>query len=115
MVDGSAPSLDDVFRALSDPTRRGMIERLRAGPRTVGELAEPFSMTLAGAAKHVGVLDRAGLVARERRGREVHCALRPERLAAAHSYLEQYAEFWDRRLDVLAELLERDDERKETP
>ena len=110
MVEQNA-SLDAVFRALADPTRRSMAEALIAKPLTVGELAEPHAMSLAGAAKHVDVLARAGLVRRERRGRSTVCTLAPEGLHAAYGYLETYADFWSRRLDALEAALLADDER----
>lgn len=98
-----------VFRALGDPTRRAMLHRLARGERTVGELAEPFSMSLAGASKHVKVLERAGLVRRRVRGRTHHCRLDAERLAEAHAWLRRYEGFWTDRLDALEALLEEED------
>ncbi|MHA7818143.1 MAG: ArsR/SmtB family transcription factor [Erythrobacter sp.] len=104
MVEQS-PSIDSVFRALGDPTRLAMIERLSQGPQTVGELAEPLSMTLAGASKHVGVLEAAGLLTRERRGRERVCTLTSHSLEAAREWVECYSAFWNERLDALDEAL----------
>lgn len=101
MVEHRPDPLDVIFRALADPTRRAMAETLLDGPRTVGELAAPFEMSLAGAAKHVAALDKAGLVSRERRGREVLCRLNPAALSDARAYLERYAEIWTARLDDL--------------
>ncbi len=65
-------SLDLIFKALSDPTRRAILASLKGQDRTVGELASPHAMSLAGASKHIGVLEKAGLVRRTRRGREMH-------------------------------------------
>lgn len=76
---------------------------------TVGELAEPLDMTLAGASKHIGVLEQAGLVARHKRGRERVCSLRPTGLAGAREWVERYAAFWSDRLDALDHALKEDD------
>jgi len=104
MVDHAA-QLDSIFRALSDPTRRAMLESLRARERSIMELAEPFDMSLAGAAKHVQVLDRAGLITRRKQGRTQYCRLNSTALQDAHDWLQQYAKFWDSRLDKLDEIL----------
>ena len=87
-----------------------MVERLSRGPATVGELAQPLDMTLAGASKHVGVLEKAGLLKRRRRGRERVCELQPVQLFAARDWVERYSAFWNARLDALGEALENDDE-----
>src|SRR5207249_4218862 len=73
--------LDATFHALADPTRRAMLANLARGERSIGELAEPFAMSFAGAAKHVKVLEEAGLVARRKVGRMQMCSLSPEPLA----------------------------------
>lgn len=101
---------DDTFRALADPSRRLMIERLSQGDHTVGELAEPLEMTLAGASKHVGVLEQAGLIVREKRGRERVCTLRPQALFELRAWVERYSTFWDARLDALDRALKEDDD-----
>jgi DNA-binding transcriptional ArsR family regulator len=100
MVEDSA-ALDHVFHALADPTRRAMLRRLAGRPRTVGELAEPFDMSLAAASKHVKVLERAGLIERRIRGRTHTCHLRAKRLADAQRWLRHYERFWNERLDAL--------------
>lgn len=105
MVELHADALSMVFRALGDPTRRAMLRRLSAGERTVGELAEPFQMSLAAASKHVKVLERAGLVRRTVRGRTHHCRLDAEGLAKAQRWLAFYQRFWTERLDALDALL----------
>ena len=105
MVERSADSLSLVFRALGDPTRRAMVQRLSGGERTVGELAEPFRMSLAAASKHVRVLERAGLVRRRVQGRLHRCRLEADRLAEAQAWLARYERFWDERLDALEALL----------
>ena len=102
---GPSTPLDDVFKALADPTRRAMLARLREGPCSVGELGEPHQMSFAGAAKHVQRLEQANLVRRERRGRQQICSLNPAPLADAQRWLEQYAVFWNERLDALAAVL----------
>lgn len=105
MVDILTPSLDSVFHALSDGTRRSMLKELSAGPRTVGELAKPFAISLQAASKHIKALEQAGLIRRDVRGRTHHCHLEPKRLASAHQWLAQYERFWTDRLDVLERLL----------
>jgi DNA-binding transcriptional ArsR family regulator len=93
--------LDAVFRSLGDPTRRAMLRMLAAGERSVGELAEPFAMSFAGASKHVKVLEDAGLVRRTIRGRIHSCHLVTERLRVADEWLDFYSRFWSTRLDAL--------------
>lgn len=97
--------LDDVFHALGDPTRRTMLHTLAGGGRTVGELASPFAMSLAAASKHIRVLERAGLIRREVRGRTHVCHLDAGPLGTAHEWLGFYARFWTQRLDALDALL----------
>ncbi len=98
-------TLDAVFHALGDATRRGMLHRLAEGERTVGQLADPLDMSLAAASKHVKALEAAGLIAREIRGRTHVCRLQPEPLAGAHAWLQAYERFWTTRLDRLDALL----------
>lgn len=112
MVELDSPHLDSVFQALSDPTRRGMLASLALGEKTVGELAEPFAMSFAGASKHVKVLEEAGLIRREVRGRSHVCTLEPGPLASATEWLRHYERFWTGRLDALERLLRDDDARK---
>jgi DNA-binding transcriptional ArsR family regulator len=97
--------LDQVFRALGDPTRRAMVQRLAGGHRSVTELARPFAMSLAAASKHVKVLEEAGLVRRTIEGRIHHCRLDPRPLGEAMSWLRRYADFWDERLTALETVL----------
>ncbi len=97
-----------MFRALGDPTRLSMVERLSHGPATVSELAEPLAMSLAGASKHVGVLEAAGLLVRTKRGRERVCDLQPDALFAARDWVQRYTVFWNERLDALGEALKED-------
>ena len=104
--------LDTVFHALGDPTRRQMLRHLASGERTVGELAEPFAMSLAAASKHIKALEQAGLIRREVRGRTHLCRLEPGPLASAHEWLGFYERFWSGRLDVLERLLRAEDAAK---
>jgi DNA-binding transcriptional ArsR family regulator len=93
--------LDAVFHALADPTRRQMLRTLASGERSVGELASPFRMSLAGASKHVKALERGGLVRRSVQGRTHICRLEPAPLAAAEAWLQYYAHFWNQSLAAL--------------
>src|SRR5258706_5271768 len=114
MVELFPPQLDAVFHALGDPTRRQMLQALAGGERTVGQLAEPFVMSLAAASKHIKALESAGLIRREVRGRTHVCRLAPGPLASAHEWLSFYERFWTERLDVLDRLL-REDAARQTP
>ncbi|MGY0558183.1 MULTISPECIES: ArsR/SmtB family transcription factor [unclassified Lysobacter] len=109
MVDKYSPPLDTVFRALSDPTRRAMLHDLAAGQRTVSELAAPFDISLAGASKHIQVLERAGLIQREVQGRVHTCRLDAGPLHAGAEWLRHYERFWTGKLDVLEAILKAED------
>ena len=98
--------LDVTFQALADPTRRGMLASLALGEKSIGELGEPFRMSFAGAAKHVKVLEGAGLIARRKDGRRQICTLKAEPLAEADAWLRQWEQFWTVRLDRLQALVE---------
>lgn len=111
MVDKLTPDLDTLFRALADPTRRAMLGALATRPRTVGELAAPFDITLAGASKHIQMLERAGLLRREVQGRVHTCRLEAHPLRAGAEWLRHYERFWTRRLDGLEALLKAEDAR----
>jgi len=106
MVQRSQKSLDGVFAALSDPTRRAMLRRLAARERTIGELAAPFRMSFAAASKHVRVLERAGLLRRRIEGRAHICRIVPQPLAAAEEWLSYYERFWRGQLSALEAVLE---------
>jgi DNA-binding transcriptional ArsR family regulator len=108
MVELQTPQLDMVFHALGDATRRRMLRDLADGERTVTQLAEPFSMSLAAASKHIKALEHAGLIRREVRGRVHMCRLEPGPLASAHEWLTFYERFWNERLDILERLLRED-------
>jgi DNA-binding transcriptional ArsR family regulator len=109
MVELQTAHLDTLFHALGDATRRRMLRELAGGERTVSQLAEPFSMSLAAASKHIKALEGAGLIRREIRGRTHVCSLEPGPLAAAHEWLSFYERFWTERLDVLERLLRAED------
>jgi DNA-binding transcriptional ArsR family regulator len=112
MVELDAPQLDAVFHALGDSTRRRMLRQLTSGEHTVGQLAEPFAISLAAASKHIKALEHAGLIRREVRGRTHLCRLAPGPLASAHQWLGFYERFWADRLDVLEGLLRQGDGRQ---
>jgi|SRR5579875_2932346 len=99
-------SLERTFAALSDPTRRAILEDLKAGPRATTELARPFAMSLPAVLKHLRVLERAGLVAGVRQGRERRYRLRHEALQDAAAWLDTYRAFWESQLDALDRYLE---------
>jgi DNA-binding transcriptional ArsR family regulator len=109
MVELSEHPLDTIFHALGDQTRRRMLAALSKGELSVGELAEPFAMSLAAASKHIKVLETAGLIRREVKGRTHLCRLEPGPLAGAHQWLSDYEHFWAGRLDVLERLLRAED------
>lgn len=92
-----------------------MLEELAKGERSVGELAEPFSMSLAAASKHIKALENAGLITREVRGRSHICRLEPGALASAHEWLGFYEQFWTSRLDSLDALLRSEPKRASRP
>jgi DNA-binding transcriptional ArsR family regulator len=101
--------LDSIFHALGDATRRQMLRDLSGGERTVGQLAEPFAISLAAASKHIKALESAGLIRREVRGRTHYCRLDPGPLSNAHRWLSFYEQFWTSRLDRLEQLLRDED------
>jgi DNA-binding transcriptional ArsR family regulator len=94
--------LDRVFSALADPTRRAILRALTRHPATINEIARPFPVSLNAISKHVMVLERAGLLLREIKGREHHCRIEPEPLRQADAWMEHYRRFWEVRLDALA-------------
>jgi DNA-binding transcriptional ArsR family regulator len=97
--------LNRVYGAIADPTRRAMLGMLAGGEVTVGTLAERFPISFNGVSKHVKVLEQAGLVRRNVRGREHWLRLRPAPLREATRWLEHYREFWDSRLEALEDFL----------
>ena len=98
--------LDTTFRALADPTRRGMLASLALGDKSIGELAEPFAMSFAGASKHVKVLEDAGLIARRKVGRTHLISIDARPLEDAEHWMRQWERFWTGRLDRLQALVE---------
>lgn len=100
--------LNNTFTALADPTRRAMLAALALGEKSIGELAAPYRMSFAGAAKHVGVLTRAGLIERRKVGRQQLCRLKARRLKEASDWLQQWERFWTDRLDALEAALKED-------
>ncbi len=101
-----SPALDSAFSALSDPTRRGILERLGAGDASITDLAVGFGITLTGIKKHVQILEDAGLVTTEKVGRVRTCRLGPDRLDAEAAWMRAYREMVNARLDRLGKFLE---------
>jgi DNA-binding transcriptional ArsR family regulator len=99
-------TLDLVFRALGDPTRRAIITQLTRGEATMTQIASQFDMTLPGVSKHVGVLEDAGLVHRWRSGRTRRCRLEVERMLAANAWVDAQTRFWTETLEGLAAFIE---------
>ena len=106
MVKSLQTDLDASFTALSDATRRGVLEQLGRSDASITDLAEKFQMTLAGMMKHVGVLEQAGLVATEKVGRVRTCKLGPRRLEEETAWLERHRQLWDLRFDELDQVVE---------
>src|SRR5574339_738306 len=113
MVQFSKARLDTSFAALSDATRRGVLEQLGRGDASITDLAEKFHMTLTGMKKHVGVLEQAGLVVTEKVGRVRTCKLGVYRLEREAAWIERYRQLWEARFDELDEVVE-ELKRKET-
>jgi len=103
-------TLDAVFHALADPTRRTMVERLTRGPATVSELARPFDMTLSAVTQHVKLLEMSGLVCTAKKGRVRSVALSPQTLARAEDWFHQHRARWEQRFDRLGAVLADDDD-----
>jgi DNA-binding transcriptional ArsR family regulator len=112
MVQYSSGPLDASFSALSDATRRGVLERLGRADASITDLAQAFGMTLTGMKKHVGVLEGAGIVTTKKVGRVRTCRLGPRRLDEEAAWLEWYRRLWDARFDeldkVVAERMQRE-------
>jgi DNA-binding transcriptional ArsR family regulator len=106
MVKNSPAKLDDIFSALSDPTRRSILERLSRGAASVTEVAEPFEMSLPAISKHLRILEGAGLIMRQKEGRVHHLRLSAAPLQSAAEWLADYRQFWDEQFDSLAQFLE---------
>ncbi|HKH13089.1 MAG TPA: metalloregulator ArsR/SmtB family transcription factor [Solirubrobacterales bacterium] len=97
-------SLNATFGALSDPTRRAIVERLTRGEASVGELAEPFDISLPAISKHLTVLEEAGLLVRTKEGRNRRCRLIDEPMREAFEWIASYGRFWEGQLDSLERL-----------
>ena len=108
MVKSSNTELDTVFAALSDSTRRAILERLAKGEVAVSELAEPFDMSLPAVWKHLQVLEKAGLVTCEKNGRVKRCTLDASPMKKASEWIDHYRIFWERRFDALSEYLKQE-------
>jgi DNA-binding transcriptional ArsR family regulator len=106
MVQSSRARLDASFAALSDATRRGVLEQLGRSDASITDLAEKFHMTLTGMKKHVGVLEQAGLITTEKVGRVRTCKLGPRRLEEETAWIEKYRRLWDARFDELENVVE---------
>jgi DNA-binding transcriptional ArsR family regulator len=106
MVHFQPARLDASFAAISDATRRGVLEQLARSDASITDLAEKFHMTLTGMKKHVSVLEQAGLVTTEKVGRVRTCKLGPRRLEAETEWIESYRKLWDARFDALDAVVE---------
>lgn len=114
------PTLDALFQALADPTRRAMLERLARGPAPVSELARPTGLRLPTVMRHLSVLEAAGLVTTAKDGRVRSCALQPQALAPMHDWLDRQRATWEARLDrldayVMTLMKDRPDDRPDDP
>jgi DNA-binding transcriptional ArsR family regulator len=108
MVHFASSSVDSVFAALADPTRRAIVERLTEGEASASELAAPFDASLPAILKHLRVLEDAGLVATRKEGRTRRCRLVPDPLGDAISWMVRYGAFWEEQLNSLEQLLARE-------
>lgn len=105
MVNHHPHHLDLVFGALAHPIRRGILARLARGEATVAELARPFKVSAPAITRHMRILEDAGLLSREKLGREHHCRIEAQRLKEAEAWMEQHRKFWHERLDALEHYL----------
>lgn len=105
-LEATSTSLDLIFTALSNPTRRAIIAKLSNGELSVTELAEPFEMSLPAISKHLDVLERARVISREKKGRTRLCRIEPARLEKAAGWIKSYESMWERQLDSLTGYLE---------
>jgi DNA-binding transcriptional ArsR family regulator len=111
----SDDTLSATFAALADPTRRAILERLARGDATVGELAQPFDLTMPAISKHLSVLERAGLVTKSRDGQRRHCRITATPLKNATSWLNEYRRHWEANLESLDAYLSRIQEQEQKP
>lgn len=112
-----AALLDRTFHALSDPTRRAMVQRLSRGPATVSELARPLAISLPAVMQHLAVLEASGVVTSRKEGRVRTCQVEPKTLTAAERWITERRQLWERRLDRLGDYLDANDDQtgKEDP
>jgi len=103
-------SLDNVFSALSDPTRRDMLQRLSSAEFTVGQLAKNYDLTFAAVSKHLKVLEKARMIIKRKKGKEQIVSISPQALSDAYQYLDEYKRLWEIRLEALAVYLEEKNE-----
>lgn len=99
-------ALDNAFHALSDATRRAVVQQLAQGPSTVSELAEPFEMAMPSFLQHIRVLESSGLIRTRKEGRTRHCEFTPEQLGQAQDWLGEQRKIWEDRLDRLEAYIE---------
>src|SRR5580692_960860 len=109
------PPVDEVFRALGDPTRRSMVEHLVRGPATVSDLARPLEITLSAVVQHLAVLESSGLVRSEKVGRSRTCRIEPVGLQLAADWFAGQRALWERRLDRLGDVLAEDSAAERSP
>ena len=107
--------LSATFAALSDPTRRAILTRLAKGEASVGELADPFAISLPAISRHLKVLQQAGLIERKAEAQWRRCVINPEPLMEAASWIERYREFWESRFDALEDFLKSELKSKISP
>lgn len=109
MVEYNTENLDALFHALADPTRRAMLQALAGQSLSVGDLAEPFDMSLAAASKHIRVLEQAGLINRQVKGRSHICELNAGPMHGGLEWIQHYQRYWNQQLDTLEQLLNKAD------
>jgi DNA-binding transcriptional ArsR family regulator len=115
MLNQATASLDRVFHALTDPSRRAMIERLSLGPATVSELAEPLDMSLAAVMQHLRMLEESGVVQSEKTGRVRTCRLEADALSNAEQWIQDRRALWRHQLDRLGDFLAAEHGSEPTP
>ena len=113
MVKYNSLQLDEIFHALSDGTRRAILARLATGEALVTEIAEPFDMSLPAISKHLGVLEKAGLLQRHKDGRLRRCVLNAGPLEMASDWIHYYSGFWDAQFNSLSSFLDKKNQKKE--
>ena len=106
MVMQNPGNLDDVFAALADSTRRGMLERLSRGPANISTLADGYAMSQPAISKHIRVLEKAGLIHREKQGREVRVSVNTRTVEQARDWIAYYTRFWKQQFDAVEQYLD---------